>query len=178
MKRVKRYISLFGLLSILILASACGGDDEIPNEAPVITDQSFSIAEDIDDEVIIGEVEASDPDGDALSFSITEIVEANDNRDFSGLFEIDETTGELSLAEGESLDYEDASGFSVTVSVSDTELVATASVTITLTDVNMAPVIADQTFSVAEKSFRYNLNIKLNMSYRFSNEPFFLLIRL
>ena len=152
MKNINRYISLFGLLLILIVASACKRNDEIPNEAPVIADQIFSVAEDIDDEAIIGTVQASDPDEDALSFSIIEIVEANDNRDFSGLFEIDEETGALSLTHGESLDFGDASGFSVMVSVSDTELTATASITITVTDVeeNEAPIITEQSFSVAE----------------------------
>ncbi len=147
MKNAKSYVSLLGL--ILIVISACKRD-EIPNEAPVITDQSFSVAETINDETIIGTVLASDPDEDVLSFSITETVELNGNRDFSGLFEIDETTGALSLTDGQSLNYEDATGFSITVSVSDEELTATASVSITVTDVNMAPVIIDQSFSVAE----------------------------
>ena len=137
MKSLRNSKLLFGLLILTLVAGACGGDDELPeNEAPIINDQSFSVAEDIDNEVTIGLVQASDPDGDALSFSITAIVEANDNRDFTGLFEIDETSGALRLAEGEILDFEDASGFSVTVLVSDTELTAMASVTIMVTDVD------------------------------------------
>ncbi len=150
MKSIRSYLSLFGLLFILIMVSACKGDDIPPNEAPVIADQSFSVAEDIADKAIIGMVQASDPDEDALSFSITGTVELNGNRDFTGLFEINEETGALSLADGQSLNYEDATGFAVTVSVSDEELTATASITITVTDVNMAPVITDQTFSAAE----------------------------
>lgn len=153
MKNIKSLLSLFVILSIVsLVAGACGGDDEPENESPVITDQSFSVAEDIDDEVIIGLVQANDPNGDDISFSITATVEIGGSRDFTGLFEIDEATGALSLASGQSLDFEDASGFSVTVSVSDMKLATTASVAIVVTDVdeNVAPVISDQTFSAAE----------------------------
>lgn len=136
MKNIESYIILLVLLlSVAVWGASCKGDDTPKNEAPVITDQSFSVAEDINDEVIIGRVQANDPDEDALSFSITETIETSDNRDFSGLFEIDESSGELSLADGKFLDYEDASGFSVTISVSDTELTTTASITIMVTDV-------------------------------------------
>ncbi len=169
MKNAKSYVSLFGLLFILIAVSACGGDDgeETPqNRAPTIADQSFSVAEDIDDETIIGTVRASDPDEDVLSFSITAIVEANDNRDFTGLFEIDETTGALSLSAGESLDYEDATGFAVTVLVSDAELTAMASMTINVTDVDEElPFITTWRTTTANETIRFNTNQSLTYDY-------------
>ena len=142
MKSIKSSKTLCGLLLLLIFFAGACGDDDLetppnlePNEAPVITDQSFTVAEGIDHEMIIGSVQASDPDGDVLSFSITATVKLNGSRDFSGLFEIDETTGALSLANNGFLDFEDASGFTVTVSVSDMVSSASASITITVTDV-------------------------------------------
>ena len=163
MKAIKRLISLLGLSVILLLfANGCeeNSGDAIPqNSPPTISDQSFSVAEGIGDEEVIGLVQASDPDGDTLSFTITEIVDANDNRDFSGLFEIDAETGALSLSDGESLDFEEATGFSVTVSVSDMELTVTASIAITVTDVEETifegPFITTWRTTVADETIRF-----------------------
>nr|WP_136465644.1 BspA family leucine-rich repeat surface protein [Allomuricauda onchidii] len=84
------------------------------NKAPEIAaDQVFEVDENVEGPVEIGEVVATDEDGDALAFDI-EYAETDDE-----LFTIDEVTGALSLAEGVSLDYEGTPTHKITVSVSD-----------------------------------------------------------
>ncbi len=97
------------------------------NSAPEIADQEFTVAEDIADTEVIGTVEADDVDGDDLTFEITD--------DQEDLFEIDPTTGELSLRAGKFLDYETATEHSITVQVSDGTATAQATVTINVEDV-------------------------------------------
>ncbi|KAB5491848.1 MULTISPECIES: BspA family leucine-rich repeat surface protein [Flagellimonas] len=98
------------------------------NTAPEIADQEFTVAEDIADTEVIGTMEATDVDGDELTYSIV----ANDKY----LFEIDPATGELSLAAGKNLDFETDTEHSITVEVSDGTATAQATVTIKVTDVD------------------------------------------
>ncbi len=113
------------------------------NTMPSISDQEFTVAEDISDATAIGTVTATDAEGDALTFSIT--------TNSSDLFEIS-AGGELSLANGQNLDFETATSHTITVQVSDGSLTGSATITINVTDVveNTAPTIADQSFTVAE----------------------------
>ncbi|MEE1963582.1 BspA family leucine-rich repeat surface protein, partial [Allomuricauda taeanensis] len=97
------------------------------NILPYIGNFEFTVAEDIADTEVIGIVEAFDVDGGELTYEIT------DNAD--GLFEIDGTTGELSLAAGRSLDFETATQHNITVQVSDGAGTDSDIVTINVTDV-------------------------------------------
>lgn len=115
------------------------------NTTPVISDQSFKVAENITDSDIIGEIDATDSDGDNLTFSIT----ANDN----DLFEIGGAEGNaLSLKAGNNLDFESATSHTITVEVSDGQLTASATITINVTGINenTPPEISDQTFEISE----------------------------
>ena len=119
----------------------------INDNAPTFSlgDYTFTAAENIASESAIGQVSASDLDGDALNFTIM----VNDN----GLFEINESNSLLSLAPGQSLDFENASNHHITLQVSDGHLSATAPVTIKVTNVNdNAPTfsLGDYTFTAAE----------------------------
>ena len=115
------------------------------NEAPSTSDQQFTAAEDIDAATAIGTVAATDMDaGATISFSIEE--------DPSELFEIESSTGILSLAAGKSLDFETEESHTLSVQVSDGTLNSTSSVEITVEDINEAPSIADQSFTVGENS--------------------------
>lgn len=100
------------------------------NTAPSIADQSLSAAEDIDAATAIGTVTATDAEGNSITYSIT----ANDN----GLFEIT-AGGELSLASGQTLDFETSTSHSITVEATDGGLSNTATITITVTDVDESP---------------------------------------
>lgn len=153
--RQKKLTNYFNVLiaAALLVFIGCGKDDEVvvqdqeppQNQAPVIEAQAFSVREDVDEETIIGEVRASDPDEDELTFSITE------NSD--ELFEIT-TDGKLSLVNSATLDFEATESHTVTVAVSDGEENASATVTISVTDVDEAvtPTIDAQTFMVSENA--------------------------
>ncbi|MFC4219966.1 BspA family leucine-rich repeat surface protein [Flagellimonas marina] len=116
----------------------------VNNETPVIGAQSFEVAENIDDTFLIGTVQASDAENDPLAFAMV----TNDN----DLFEIT-TSGELSLADGKSLDFATAEEHTLTVGVSDGNTQAQATITITVTEAvaaNEAPTMGDQSFEAAE----------------------------
>ncbi|MEN1784922.1 MAG: cadherin domain-containing protein [Bacteroidota bacterium] len=97
------------------------------NDTPVIIPQNFTVAEDINDLVIIGIVVATDQDNDPLSLSI--IADPDD------LFEIT-PNGDLSLQAGKSLDFETATQHTITVDVSDgSGTFPDTTITINVTDV-------------------------------------------
>lgn len=137
--------SFFLLIALIVTLTSCGEDDggASVNLPPVIEDQSFNASENIDDATTIGTVQASDPEGETLSFSMTE------NSD--DLFEIT-SSGTLTLTPGSALDFETTDSYSLTVTVSDGVESATATVTINVTDVDerVTPVITAQSFTVAE----------------------------
>ncbi len=148
MKEVYKILIPFVIVSIF---TNCSKDDEagtieVPiNTTPEIKVQSFNASETISDTDVFGMVKATDADKDELSFSITT---NSDN-----LFEITKT-GALSLVSGKTLDFETKTSHEITIGVTDGKTKATAKVTITVIDAdeNMPPVIAAQTFSVAENS--------------------------
>ena len=144
-QRLKKYFLFVIVIAIVV---ACG-DDEEPNRAPSITAQSFNASEAITTADIIGAVTASDLDEDDLTFSIS----TNDNNLFT-ITAGDATTqgGQLKLNTGQNLDFETATTHSIVVSVSDGQLVATATITINVIDVdeNTMPTISAQAFTVAE----------------------------
>lgn len=121
----------------------CGDDEPAENMPPTLADQSFSASEAVAAGDAIGTVSATDPEGDDLTFSIT----SNDN----GLFAIT-SGGQLSVATGQSLDFETATTHSITVQVSDGNSQVTAAMTINVVDVdeNTMPTISAQEFTVAE----------------------------
>ncbi|MDW7695124.1 cadherin domain-containing protein [Flammeovirgaceae bacterium SG7u.111] len=117
------------------------------NTAPEINAQTFSIRENIDVRSAIATIVATDKDSDALTYSISQNISQN-NKD---LFEFeDESVPEISLTSGQSLDFESITSYSIEITVSDGKLTAVVDITINVTDVNDAPVVAAQTFTVAE----------------------------
>ena len=118
------------------------------NDAPVVNDQSFAVDENSANGTVVGTVSASDQDGDTLSYSITA-------GDPGGAFSIDTATGQITVADGTQLDFESQASYNLTIQVQDNgtgTLTDTATVTINLNDVNDAPVVNDQSFSVDENS--------------------------
>ena len=70
------------------------------NEAPVASDATFALAESSGDGTVVGSVSASDVDaGDILTYAIT-------GGDPTGVFAINATTGEITVADGAQLDFE------------------------------------------------------------------------
>lgn len=108
------------------------------NEGVTAEDAEFAIDENLAG--VLGTIVATDVDGEtALTFSITA-------GDPGGLFSID-AEGELSTLP---LNHEGAAVHNLTVNVSDGELSADAAVTVTVGDVNEAPVGIDGVGSIDE----------------------------
>ncbi|WP_346190067.1 cadherin domain-containing protein [Rubritalea halochordaticola] len=108
------------------------------NEAPVANDTSGSVAEDVAVGTSVALVTSSDPDaGDSVSYAITA-------GNTAGAFAINSSTGEVTTATA--LDYETVASYSLTVTATDGGgLSDTASVSITVTDVNENPVATSYT---------------------------------
>ncbi len=117
------------------------------NEAPEIAAQSFSVDENSPATTAVGTVVASDPDaGDVLNYAIT-------GGSGQTAFAIDPSTGALTVAAGAVLDFEATPSFTLDVTVTDFDgLSDTATITVDLNDINEAPEIAPQSFSVDENS--------------------------
>ena len=141
------------------------------NEAPVFpadTTTSFNISESAAGGTAIGTVAAEDPDitgtntdanpdtatADALSYSLGGTTAApNDYQSFT--IENTANGGQLKLKTGTTLDYETQSTYKVTVEVSDGSKTDSIDVTISVTNVNEAPVFpADTTtsFNISESA--------------------------
>jgi len=115
------------------------------NEKPAVSSGTFSVNENSAGGTSLGTISASDPDSDSLTYSITSGNTGN-------TFAINSGSGQLTVADGGQLDYEDTTGYGLTVQVSDGAYSASASVTVNVRNVNEAPVINDQTFAVDENS--------------------------
>ncbi|WP_025664652.1 NHL repeat-containing protein [Aquimarina megaterium] len=113
------------------------------NMPPVITAQSFTIAENSSFNTIVGSVVASDPDNDNLTYTMTNLAGA--------VAEFEMTGNEIKLKSG-FLDYETLTSHTATVTVNDGTFTTSAQVTITVTNVNEAPVFGNSstTFTAAE----------------------------
>ena len=119
------------------------------NESPNIANQNFNISEGIGNGDLVGTVLATDPDaGQTLSYAIT--AGNTDNA-----FQINAASGELTVANSAAIDVEVNPNFYLTVEVEDNgtgNLSDVATITVSITDVNEIPNIADQSFSVEENS--------------------------
>jgi hypothetical protein len=119
------------------------------NKAPAISNQTFSVNEGTANGTSVGAVVASDA-GDTLTYSITA-------GNTSGAFSINSSTGVISVSNSAALVYATNPTFSLTVKVTDTgSLTASATVTVNVnapgSPANNPPVIANQTFVVADSS--------------------------
>ena len=124
------------------------------NDPPVIANQAFELPEkdpngkNWTSSKKVGDVEASDPDGDALTYSIVT----------SGIpFEFKSGTNSLYVKDGSALDFETKPVWKFDVKVTESKtsdkLYATATITVTLTDVNEPPVVVESSeYSIDENS--------------------------
>jgi len=132
-----------------MMALLCGWQNNNTNNPPQIDDQSFNVDENSPNVTIVGTVIATDPDaGQALTYSII-----NGNTD--NAFQINSSSGELTVDNSSALDFETTPIFNLTIQVMDNgqgNLIDQAVVTVNLNDVNENPNIDDQAFNVDENS--------------------------
>ncbi|MGB3798597.1 MAG: cadherin domain-containing protein, partial [Lewinella sp.] len=103
---------------------------DTPNEAPLFADQTFSVDENSPTEQLIGTLSATDPESEALTFSITSGNE-------SATFVLNESLGELRIAG--TLDHEVTASYALSVTASDGVNTTAATVTVTIADVDEVP---------------------------------------
>lgn len=140
-----------------VLSIGCNKDDDaqpqppVVNEAPVINAQTFTVAENVADDVVIGTVAATDPEQASITFELTQ--NSND------LFELTDA-GELSLVAGKKLDFETSTTYTLTVEVSDGTHKASADITISLENVEESFITTWKT-TTANEEIIFQLNDEL-----------------
>ncbi|MBN1373577.1 MAG: cadherin repeat domain-containing protein, partial [Anaerolineaceae bacterium] len=116
------------------------------NEAPVVSDATFTLAENSPVTTVVGTVTATDPENPALTWSIT-------GGNGLGAFAINATSGQITVASSTPLDLETNPTFSLTVQAADPGgLTGSGTVTINLTNANEPPVVVDNAFDLPENS--------------------------
>ncbi|MDN5213731.1 cadherin domain-containing protein [Fulvivirgaceae bacterium BMA12] len=148
MKTIKPLVKLALYCMVLYFCTSCKEDDDgNVNQPPTIENQSFSIQENSAKDAVVGTVKATDPNSDALTFSIT----AGNTGD---AFSINAATGELIVNTASVFDFETNPTFTLTIQVSDGTETAQATITVNVTDENenSAPVIDNQEFTIDENS--------------------------
>lgn len=109
-----------------------------PNNAPTVHGDTFAVDETAANGTSVGTVSGADGDpGDSVTFAITA---GNDD----GVFDIDTSTGEITIADDSNLDYESTMQYSLTVRVTDNDgLTDDATVTIDITDAIDTPTLVN-----------------------------------
>ena len=120
------------------------------NEAPVLSAATFSIAE---QSTAVGTISASDPDGStSLTYSLASGSDAIDD----GLLSINSSTGVVSFLAAPNYESPGDQGlnnvYNFTVNVSDGSIVTSKAYSVSVGNVNEAPVLSAATFSIAEQS--------------------------
>src|SRR5207237_1203332 len=119
------------------------------NDAPVVNDQAFSVAENSANGTVVGTIVASDVDtGQTRTFAVT-------GGTGQAAFAVNATTGQITVTNSAALNFETTPSFTLNVTVTDNGtpvLSDTAVITINLTNVNESPVVDDQAFTAAENS--------------------------
>jgi len=126
------------------------------DETPVVTfSQSFNVNENSILGTVVGTVVATDPDAGTTFSDWTITVNANADGDGTNAFDIDPSTGQITVTDADDLDREADASLIIKVTVSDgANTSAEENVTINLNDVNdVVPMItASQEFHVTEQS--------------------------
>lgn len=123
------------------------------DESPVIMAASFDVDEDVMNEVLVGTLVATDADV-GTTFSAWTIASGNDD----GVFTIDAATGEITIADSTTLDFESPNKvYNLGITVQDASVPpintsAAETVTINISDINDKPQLTSITATIAENS--------------------------
>lgn len=115
------------------------------NTPPVVDPQTFTLVENTGSATMIGQVAATDPEGDHLSFEVV-------SSELEGAVLIDHTTGQLFVGDSTFFDYESFPSMELTVAISDGRLTSEAFITIQLSDQNEAPILYPEQYEVASNA--------------------------
>ena len=145
-------VSLNGV-NLTVLYNGGDGNDVVLvrlNVPPTIVDQVLpALPENSLEGAVVGTVSALDTDvGQTLTYAIT-------SGDSEGAFEIDSSTGAITVADPAELNFEAQSTYNLTVAVTDNAVpsaTSSATVTINLADANDAPVVDDEIFTIPENT--------------------------
>ena len=99
-----------------------------------IDSYEFSVNENATANTVVGSVTARDLDGDSLTYS----VGGTDAAGFKEVFDLDASTGEITVKSGASIDYESDSSYSITVSATDGEDASGAAESEAMTDATVS----------------------------------------
>ena len=113
------------------------------NERPIIEDGEFLMNDMVGVDFEVGQVTGTDPNGDAITYAI---VSGNNE----GIFEIASSSGLITLADADKIDFETQSTYLLGVTGKDDFLVDTAYVSITL-EQNVAPVGESGSETISEE---------------------------
>ena len=136
------------LLSVGASAETIAEYDANFGTPPTFNGGTFSTDENPSIGITLGALTASDPEGQAIAFSVVSNVDPNGD----GNPAVDISGNLLRVLDNGDFDYEANSTLSVIVGADDGAFTTTAVVTINLNDVNESPVFADFGFSVLENS--------------------------
>lgn len=119
------------------------------NERPVMEDVTFSVNENSAGGTVVGTLTATDPDfGQSIQYSIS-------GGNINGAFLINPTTGTITVANGNPLNFETLADYVLSIDATDSGFPSstkTAQVTIHLNDLNESPVLANKIVTVPENT--------------------------
>lgn len=121
------------------------------NESPKVTAQSKLIAENVASQTLVATMSATDPDAGAAGQVTWSIVSGNSD----GAFAVDPTSGAVTVADASKIDYEKRTRYDLVLRATDggsSPQTADGLLTVTIADVNEAPVLFPKTLSVKENS--------------------------
>jgi len=126
------------------------------NETPSFDATTYDFTIDENSSAPVGSTSATDPDttspNNDLSFSINESTESDVFNANNDIFAID-SSGDITVVDPSALDYEDTTNFSYTIKVTDGDgETHTATLNITLEDLNEAPTLANDSFNIDENT--------------------------
>lgn len=113
----------------------------VDNAPPVISSLLLTIPENQETGAFIGSLSAEDPEGQSLSFSL--LSNANPNGNQFVAVALDPVTGDITVQDANDFNFELSNNFTFDVQVTEASglLSSDATVQVTLTDVNEAPII-------------------------------------
>lgn len=147
-----RHLIAFAQILLVILLS-CKEDDGSTTDlpGPSLTDQHFSILENVMDGTVIGTMEVENGDGKVWEYTIL-------TGNIDSVFIIENTSGRIIVNQSEVIDYETIPRYQLEVQAKNEGIILLSTVKIEIIDVlELPPTLSDQSFKIAENSVEGSL---------------------